>query len=113
MLQSAHHAPLLPALVGQLLGTDRPPAPRLSEKRRTRMEKMLVLLLEHGNLRRSRFALLLEVSESTAYDDAAALLGDGLVSSWVVKRGTAQSRWYGLTPAGMLRAKQLKEMSDG
>ena len=74
MLQSAHHAPLLPALVGQLLGTDRPPAPRLSEKRRTRMEKMLVLLLEHGNLRRSRFALLLEVSESTAYDDAAALL---------------------------------------
>jgi Mn-dependent DtxR family transcriptional regulator len=112
MLQTAHHAPLLPALVGQLLGTDRPPAPRLSEKRRTRMEKMLVLLLEHGNLRRSRFALLLEVSESTAYDDAAALLADGLVSSWVVKRGTAQSRWYGLTPAGIARAKELKEMES-
>jgi hypothetical protein len=110
MLQTAHHAPLLPALVGQLLGTDRPPAPRLSEKRRTRMEKMLVLLLEHGNLQRSRFASLLEVSNTTTYDDAHALLTEGLVSSWIVKRGTAQVCWYGLTPAGVARARELKEM---
>lgn len=110
MLQTAHHTPLLPALVGQLLGTDRPPQPRISEKRRTRMEKMLVLLLAHGNMPRSRFALLLEVSETTTYDDAAALLDSGLVSSWVVKRSAAQVRWYGLTPAGVERARELKEM---
>ena len=39
--------------------------------------QQFVLLLEHGNLRRSRLSLLLEVSESTTYDDAAALLPMG------------------------------------
>lgn len=111
MIPSAR-APLLPALVGQLLGADRAPHPRISEKRRARMEKMLVLLLTHGNMPRSRFASVLEVSETTTSDDAAALLDRGLVSSWVVKRSTAQMRWYGLTQAGVKRARELKEMSE-
>jgi predicted DNA-binding transcriptional regulator len=84
----------------------------LSEKRRVRIEQMLVLMLKHGNMRRARFAKTLEVSETTANEDAAALIKDGFVSSWLVKRSTTNTRWYGLTPAGVERAKELKEMES-
>jgi len=52
------------------------------------------------------------VSETTANEDASALIKDGFVSSWLVKRSTTNTRWYGLTPAGVERAKELKEMES-
>jgi len=103
---------LLGALVGQLFGVGIQPPARISEKRRMRMERALVLMLERGNVQLSRLAELVDVSDRTVRDDAVALQADGLVSTWIVKVGPVHTRWYGLTPAGAKRAKELKEMGD-
>lgn len=112
MLQAAHHAPLLGVLVGQLLGADRAPSQRVGEKRRARLESALVALLTHGNLQISRLADLIGVSDSTTRDDGATLVDEGLVTTWIVRRGTTTQRWYGLTHRGIDRARELKEMGD-
>jgi hypothetical protein len=109
---SGQSTSLLPALIGQLLRPVADPAPRISDKRKARMERALVLLLKHGNMRHIRLAGLLGVSDTTAYEDATALIDDRMLSSWIIQDGCIRIRWYGLTPAGTKRAKELKEMEE-
>ncbi|MDX9716299.1 MAG: hypothetical protein RBT67_02895 [Thauera sp.] len=112
MITTTTHSPIFGALIGQILGADRPPSPRVGEKRRARLESALVALLTNGNLQISRLADLIGVSDSTTRDDGATLVDEGLVTTWIVRRGTTTQRWYGLTPRGVDRAKELKEMED-
>lgn len=111
-LSSMHTAPLLGSLVTQLLRTDKPAASRIGDKRKARLESMLILLLDKGNLRRIGLAEPLGISESTATEDATTLEQEGLVSSWFVGKGTVRIRWFSLTPKGVKRAKELKEMGE-
>lgn len=112
MITTTTHSPIFGALIGQLLGADRPPSPRVGEKRRARLESALVALLTHGNLQISRLADLTGVSDRTTRDDGATLIEEGYVSTWIVRVGATTQRWYGLTPRGVDLARELKEMGD-
>ena len=112
MITTTTHSPIFGTLIGQLLGADRPPSPRVGEKRRARLESALVALLTHGNLQISKLADLTGVSDSTTRDDGATLIEEGYVSTWIVRVGATTQRWYGLTPRGIDWARELKEMES-
>jgi len=112
VITTTTHSPIFGTLIGQLLGADRPPSPRVGEKRRARLESALVALLTHGNLQISKLADLTGVSDSTTRDDGATLIEEGYVSTWIVRVGATTQRWYGLTPRGIDWARELKEMES-
>jgi len=112
VITTTTHSPIFGTLIGQLLGADRPPSPRVGEKRRARLESALVALLTHGNLQISKLADLTGVSDSTTRDDGATLIEEGYVSTWIVRVGATTHRWHGLTPRGIDWARELKEMES-
>lgn len=102
--------PILGALIGQLLGRPNAAASAITERRRARLERILVILLEHGNAPRPTLAKLAESSPRTIGDDMAELGATGMATTWTVARGSAVIRWYGLTQAGVVRARELRSM---
>lgn len=116
MIAHSTRPPLLGALVRQLMQLDARPSAQMTERRRQRIETMLALLLEHGDLSRLQFAKLLGLDPHTITNSARYLIDDGLASTWVTRGrsggNTAEVRWYGLTHAGRAWAERLKEMSD-
>ncbi len=116
MIAHSTRPPLLGALVRQLMQLDVRPSAQMTERRRQRIETMLALLLEHGDLSRLQFAKLLGLDPHTITNSARYLIDDGLASTWVTRgrsgRNTAEVRWYRLTHAGRARAERLKEMID-
>lgn len=102
--------PILGTLIGQLLGRPNAAASAITERRRTRLERILVLMLEHGNAPRPTLARLADSSPRTIADDMGELAAAGMVSTWTVARGSAVIRWYGLTQAGVARARELRSM---
>lgn len=105
---------LLPALITQMLHRKMMRANDIAdEKRRARLELMLVALLAE-NMPLQTLKKSAGCSDSTARDDAGVLIGDGMVKTWTARspRSNNVIRWYGLTDSGVARAKQLKEMEQ-
>ena len=73
-------------------------------------QNALVAKLEHGNAPRPTLAKLAESSPRTIGDDMAELGATGMATTWTVARGSAVIRWYGLTQAGVVRARELRSM---
>lgn len=106
--------PILHTLIGQLAFAPPSAQPR-TEARQASMEAVLVALLDLGNANRTRIAERTDRTTSLVADVCTDLVALGYVATWTAPMGHGKARttrWYGLTPSGVARAKALKEMSE-
>ena len=109
-MMTVTQSPVLPALIAQLLDVATRARRRSSEVTMTRAERILLALHDRGNLPRTALSEAAQTQTRAADDAVAPLLDRGEVVTWTTMRGKRVARWYGLTDAGIARAKKLKEM---
>lgn len=108
MHNGAAPAPLLGALVSQLVTCS--PASSKADLMLEREELILERL--HGkNATRNDIAVACGVAPRTIDTSMSKLIRDGFVVAWKLTSGRTAAQWYGLTPAGIKRARGLKEMA--
>ena len=108
MNHGAAPAPLLGALVSQLCACA--PVPRKPDLMLER-EELVVEYLDGKNAHRQALADACGIAPRTIDNITSRLIKAGLIVSWKTANGRAQKLWYGLTPAGVKRARALKEMA--
>lgn len=82
-----------------------PPPNTGSERQQERMERELIALLDR-NRNTKEMHEVIGVERTTIAIDMARLEKLSYVASWMVDR----SKWFGLTPKGVARARILREM---
>jgi len=80
--------------------------------RQERMENILMLMMGR-NVFVGEFARHFGKSESAINEDLKELADEGYTFSWRQSDGKTTRRMWSLTESGVLRARKLKEMSDG
>ena len=103
---------MIPTLLQQITAAARPEPTYRANPRRERMENILMLMLGR-NASATDMARHYKKSLSALTQDLRELQDDGYLFSFRSNDGHYKRTLYSLTKAGMLRAKQLKEMSDG
>ena len=103
---------MIPSIVQQITAAARPVPSARPNPRRERMENILMLMLGR-NVSAADMARHYKKSLTALTQDLRELQDEGYAFSFRSNDGHYKRTLYSLTKAGMLRAKQLKEMSDG
>lgn len=74
-------------------------------------EELIIERLDGKNATRQDIADACGIAPRTIDKSMSKLISDGLVVTWRLTGGRTAKQWYGLTPAGVKRARALKEMA--
>ena len=103
---------MIPSMLQQITAAARPEPTYRANPRRERMENILMLMLGR-NVTTLELMRHQKKSRRAIADDLHEMIEAGHVLSFNPPGSVDyRSRMYSLTKAGMLRAKQLKEMSE-
>lgn len=102
---------MIPSLVQQITAAARPAQTYRANPRRERMENILTLMLGR-NVCAADMARHYKKSLTALTEDLRELKDEGYAFSFRSNDGHYKRTLYSLTKSGMLRAKQLKEMSE-
>ena len=102
---------MIPSIVQQIAAAARPEPTYRSNPRRERMENILMLMLGR-NVSAADMARHYKKSLTALTEDLRELQDEGYAFSFRSNDGHYKRTLYSLTKAGMLRAKQLQEMSE-
>ena len=111
-LSSMHATPLLGILVTQLIAAPKLPGDALSDARRANIENVLLALLDHGNKTQTQLAKIIGKRKESVVIAVSHLIEARMAYTWRAGIGRAKAVWFGLTPLGVKRAKELKEMGE-
>ena len=103
---------MIPSMVQQITAAARPEPTYRANPRRERMENILMLMLGR-NVSAADMARHYKKSLTALTEDLRELKDEGYAFSFRSNDGHYKRTLYSLTKAGMLRAKRLKDMSDG
>ena len=102
---------MIPSLVQQITAACMPRPAERPSPRKLRQENILMLMLGR-NASATDMARHYKKSLSALTQDLRELQDDGYLFSFRSNDGHYKRTLYSLTKAGMLRAKQLKEMTE-
>ena len=102
---------MIPSLVQQITAAASPTQTYRANPRRERMENILMLMLGR-NVSAADMARHYKKSSATLQEDLSELADEGYAFSFMSTVGGGRRRLYSLTKSGLIRAKQLKEMSE-
>lgn len=102
---------MIPTLFQQITAAARPEPTYRANPRRERMENILMLMLGR-NVSAADMARHYKKSLTALTQDLRELQDEGYAFSFRSNDGRYKRTLYSLTKAGMLRAKQLKDMSE-
>ena len=103
---------MIPSLVQQITAAARPEPTCRANPRRERIENILMLMLGR-NVSAADMARHYKKSLTALTEDLREIEAKGYAFSFRSSDGHYKRTLYSLTKSGILRAKQLKEMSDG
>ena len=103
---------MIPSLVQQIAAAARPTPTYRANPKRERMENILMLMLGR-NVCAADMARHYKKSLTALTEDLREIEAKGYAFSFRSSDGHYKRTLYSLTKSGILRAKQLKEMSDG
>ncbi len=102
---------MIPSMLDQVIAAARPAPSYRANPKRERKENILMMMLGR-NVSAADMARYYKKSLTALTEDLRELQDEGYAFSFRSNDGHYKRTLYSLTKAGMLRAKQLKEMSE-
>lgn len=102
---------MIPSMLDQVIAAARPAPSYRANPKRERKENILMLMIDR-NVCAAALGRHYKKSSATLQEDLSELADEGYAFSFMSTVGGGRRRLYSLTKSGLIRAKQLKEMSE-